>query len=67
MLAATITPDGVHFELLRHDDNYVIYADGTEVMTSYSHGSEEAMASLACPRPRADACILIGGLGMGYT
>ena len=25
------------------------------------------MTSLACPRPRADACILIGGLGMGYT
>ena len=23
--------------------------------------------SIACPRPRADACILIGGLGMGYT
>jgi spermidine synthase len=67
MLATTITPDGGRFELLRHDDNYVIYADGTEVMTSYSHGSEEAMASLACPRPRADACILIGGLGMGYT
>ena len=67
MLATTITPDGSRFELLRHDDNYVIYADGTEVMTSYSHGSEEAMASLACPRLRADACILIGGLGMGYT
>lgn len=25
------------------------------------------MMSLACPRPRADACILIGGLGMGFT
>ncbi len=23
--------------------------------------------SIACPRPRADACILIGGLGMGFT
>ena len=23
--------------------------------------------SFACPRPPADACILIGGLGMGYT
>ena len=67
LLATTITPDGSRFELLCHDDNYMIYADGTEVMTSYSHDSEEAMASLACPRPRADACILIGGLGMGYT
>ena len=23
--------------------------------------------SLACPRPRPDACVLVGGLGMGYT
>ena len=67
MLATTITPDGSRFELLRHDDNYVIYADGNEVMTSYSHCSEDAMMSLACPNPRADACILVGGLGMGYT
>ena len=25
------------------------------------------MMSLACPRPRPDACVLVGGLGMGYT
>ena len=25
------------------------------------------MMALACPRPAVDACILIGGLGMGYT
>ena len=67
MLATTIAPDGSRFELLRHDDIYVIYANGNEVMTSYSHCSEDAMMSLACPSPRADACILIGGLGMGYT
>ena len=67
MQATTIAPDGSRFELLRHDDIYVIYANGNEVMTSYSHGSEDAMMSIACPRPRADACILIGGLGMGYT
>ena len=67
MLATAITPDGSRFELLRHDDIYVIYANGNEVMTSYSHCSEDAMMSLACPSPRADACILIGGLGMGYT
>ena len=66
-LATAIAPDGSRFELQRHDDNYVIYADGYDMMTSYSHGSEDAMMSLACPRPRADACILIGGLGMGYT
>ena len=66
-LAPATTPDGSSFELLRHEGNYVIHADGFDLMTSYSHGSEDAMMSLACPRPRADACILIGGLGMGYT
>ncbi len=60
-------PDGSRLELWRHDDNYVIQADGYDLMTSYSHGSEDAMMSLACPRPQADACVLIGGLGMGYT
>jgi len=66
-LATAIAPDGSRFELQRHDGNYVIAADGCDVMTSYSHGSEDAMMSLACPRPPADACILVGGLGMGYT
>ena len=66
-LATATMPDGSHFKLQRRDGNYVIYADGYDLMTSYSHGSEDAMMSLACPRPRADACILIGGLGMGYT
>ncbi len=66
-LATATTPDGTRFELRRHDGNYVIHADGYDLMTSYSHGSEDAMMSLACPRPRADACVLVGGLGMGYT
>jgi len=66
-LATATAPDGSRFELQRHDGNYVIQADGLDLMTSYSHGSEEAMMALACPRPRADACVLIGGLGMGYT
>ena len=66
-LAKAIAPDGSCFELQRHDGNYIILADGYVLMTSYSHGSEKVMMSLACPRPRAHACILIGGLGMGYT
>ena len=66
-LATAMTPDGVRFDLQRHDGTYVIQADGYDLMTSYSHGSEDAMMSVACPRPRADACILVGGLGMGFT
>ena len=66
-LATATMPDGSRIKLERHDGNYVIRADGYDLMTSYSHGSEDAMMALACPRPPADACILIGGLGMGYT
>lgn len=38
-------------------------------MTSFSHGSEETLAELACSpfRPVNQPRILIGGLGMGYT
>ena len=50
-LATATTPDGSRFELQRHDGNYVISADGYDLMTSYSHGSEDAKMSLACPRP----------------
>jgi spermidine synthase len=67
ILATVTTPDGSRFQLQRQDGNYVILANGYPLMTSYSHGSEDAMMSIACPRPRPDACILIGGLGMGYT
>ncbi|HSU04327.1 MAG TPA: hypothetical protein VLI93_02030, partial [Acetobacteraceae bacterium] len=39
------------------------------LMATRAHGSEEAMARLACRRlrDRGDARVLIGGLGMGYT
>lgn len=61
------TPDGTRLDLLHHDGDYVIYADGFDLMTSRMHGSEDAMMALAYPDPVPDACILVGGLGMGYT
>ena len=61
------TPDGYSLELWRHDRDYVIRADGYDLMVSRAHQSEEAMMALACPEPRRKACVLIGGLGMGYT
>ena len=67
VLATATTPDGSFFELQHHDGHYVIRADGYDLMTSYAHTSEDAMMSLACPKPPADACVLVGGLGMGYT
>lgn len=66
-LARTVTPDGSALELWRHDEDYVIRAAGYDLMTSRQHGSEDAMMALACPEPGADACVLVGGLGMGFT
>ena len=66
-LGCADTPDGSWLELRHHDGEYVISADVYDLMTSRQHGSEDAMMRLACPAPAADACVLIGGLGMGYT
>ncbi len=67
ILARADTPDGSTLELRRHDHDYVIHAQGYDLMTSRMHGSEDAMMSLACPHPRSGARVLVGGLGMGYT
>lgn len=48
---------------------FVIRLDGQELMGSHDHGSEDLLATLACEGllARADARVLIGGLGLGYT
>lgn len=55
--------------LYRRGDEYSIKAGNCELMNSRVHGSEDALAELACGRvaDRAGARMLIGGLGMGYT
>jgi spermidine synthase len=65
---ATI-PDGTRLTLTRRDTEYVILAAGHSLMSSRTHGSEEALATLTCARLRkAEApCVLVGGLGMGFT
>ena len=44
-------------------------ANGSELMSSRMHGSEEALATFACARARTleTPCCLVGGLGMGFT
>ena len=55
--------------LYQRGGEYSIRVDGSELMNSRVHGSEDGMAELVCariaslPSPR----VLIGGLGMGYT
>jgi spermidine synthase len=55
--------------LTRQGSEYVILAGGKPLMSSRMHGSEEALAAFGCRRARTrDApCVLVGGLGMGFT
>ena len=68
-LGRTDTPDGSDMRLTERDGEYVILVNGSTLMSSRAHGSEEALATLACrrlgavERPR----VLVGGLGMGFT
>ena len=69
LLGQTLTPDGTDMKLIRRGDEYIILANGKSLMSSRMHGSEEALATLACRRARTleQPCVLIGGLGMGFT
>ena len=62
-------PDGTELTLTCHASEYVITADHYSLMSSRAHGSEDALAVLGCRRARtlARPCVLIGGLGMGFT
>ena len=66
---STMTPDGQVLTLHRHDEDFYIRLDGHELMSSRVHGSEVALAQLACSdllqdeRPK----VLVGGLGLGFT
>jgi spermidine synthase len=55
--------------LTRQGTEYVILAGGKPLMSSRMHGSEEALAAFGCAEARArdEPCVLVGGLGMGFT
>ncbi|MGO1748776.1 MAG: spermidine synthase [Marinobacter sp.] len=68
---ATIPGKGTQLRLLQRNDEFSIRVAGIsgELMNTRVHGSEDALATLACeriadhPAPK----VLIGGLGMGFT
>jgi len=68
-LARERTPEGDELVLSRRDGAYSLSVGGQELMTSRVHGSEEALARLACAAiaERKTPRVLIGGLGFGYT
>ena len=67
---AQIPGNGGELQLYQRGDEFsIVIAGGGTLMSTRAHGSEDALASLACgkiagrTRPR----VLIGGLGMGFT
>jgi spermidine synthase len=68
-LAQTRTPDGSTFSLHEHDGDFFLKLNGRQLMSTTATTSELLLAELPCEglRGRADACVLIGGLGLGFS
>ncbi len=70
-LAEATAPDGGKLVLAQRDREFVISVGGQLLMSSRSHGSEEAMAAAGLPeaasKGRDRRRVLVGGLGCGYT
>jgi hypothetical protein len=68
-LAQTATPDGSQLTLHEHDGEYFLKLNGRQLMSTTATTSELMLAELPCDglRGRADTCVLIGGLGLGYS
>src|SRR4051794_26338948 len=63
------TPEGALMALRKRGEEYTLFADGKILMSSRMRGSEEILAEYGCPRARMleQPCVLVGGLGMGFT
>ena len=69
LLGEARTPEGTHMTLTRRGSEYMILADGKDLMSSRMKGSEEELARVGCELARKveSPCVLVGGLGMGFT
>ena len=67
--SAQVPESGEELRLYQRGGEFSIRVDSRELMNSRVHGSEGALAELACVRIAHRPCprVLIGGLGMGYT
>lgn len=65
----TVPGDGGLMKLYQRAFEFSISVNGEELMNSRMHGSEDALAELACERvtDRERPRVLVGGLGMGFT
>ena len=66
---ARVPGDNGELVLQQRGDEYSIRVDGYELMNTRVHGSEDALAEIACAKLKdpTRAHVLIGGLGMGFT
>jgi spermidine synthase len=67
--SARVPGSSAELSLFARGLEFSIRVNGCELMNSRVHGSEDALADLACARigSRPAPRILIGGLGMGFT
>jgi spermidine synthase len=68
-IATARTPDGEEMVLFQRGRDFMIEINGQDLMQSREHESERLLAQLGCAHlaDRKRPCVLIGGLGMGYT
>lgn len=69
LIATAYVPQGAEMRLVRFDDEFVIRLEDTDLMSTGSIVSEEALGTMTCERlaGRAAPQVLIGGYGMGFT
>ena len=62
-------PGGEPLRLVRHGRDFIIMLERNELMSSRMSGSEEALAEMTLDRlsDPANARLLVGGYGMGFT
>jgi spermidine synthase len=69
LIDKAVLPSGEELTLSEEAGYFMVRADGMPLMSNMQHHSEEHMAVVGCAglREKADARVLVGGLGMGYT
>jgi spermidine synthase len=69
VLETATMPGGGELRLKQRGAEFSIMLGSVELMNSRLSGSEEALATMSCARIRGcpRPCVLIGGLGMGFT
>jgi spermidine synthase len=62
-------PDGVELHLTRCGDEFTIFLENNELMSTRASASEQALATMTCARlaERRAPQLLIGGYGLGFT